>query len=82
MYLTIHKWVWNVIPVTNPTQYTQLGKYKVKTKKTKFTPNTPKYQKSTICRIFCEKGNLDPIDEQNKKAPEGKSRLQGPRREQ
>ena len=47
MNFTFDKWVQNVIPVTNPTQYTKLGKYKVKTPKSTFTPNTPKCQKKT-----------------------------------
>ena len=32
MNFTFDKWVHNVIPVTNPTQYTKFGKYKVKIK--------------------------------------------------
>ena len=30
---TFYKWVYNVIPVTNPTQYTKLGKHIVKNTK-------------------------------------------------
>ena len=32
MNFTIHKWVCNAIAVPNPTQYTKLGKYMIKTK--------------------------------------------------
>ena len=38
MNLTFDKWVQNVIPVTNPTQYTKLGKYNVKTNKIAISP--------------------------------------------
>ena len=40
MKSTIHKWVVNVTPVTNPTQYTKSDKQKVQTIKLRFSPKS------------------------------------------
>ena len=46
--LTFYKWVHNVIPVTNPTQYTKLGKYTVKTN----NPNLPQIHQIIKKRVW------------------------------
>ena len=60
MNFTFDKWVYNVIPVTNPTQYTKSGKYIVKSQESHLVKYTPKSQRHEV--FFLLQDLFDRID--------------------